>query len=202
MRVQQLHEGQEDKIARLHTRTPVRVYLPLSIRDAIKVSEYGLGSMSKHDAGGGVSQEQGFPVTHSLRNAVEHGDVVLQFWTQAERLSVPDRYKTKVRHRYAQQRYPESQKPMVSLFLLNNKFPWVVYHGILDPHDIDLFHLLRYDETGAPTERSGVNDSLTPEEFNTWIINAYMRHERGGKGKGRRFKMMDLFQQTVPQIYD
>lgn len=202
MRVQQLHEGQEDKIARLHTRTPIRVYLPLSIRDALKVSDYGLGSMSKHDAGGGLSQESGFPVTHSLKVAVQQGDIILQFWTHAERLAVPDKYKTTTRHRYAKQRYPESQKPMVSLFLLNPKFPWVVYHGILDPHNIDLFHLITYDKDGSRVERSGVQDSMTPEEFNSWAINAYLRGERGDRGKGRRFKMMDLFQQTVPQVYD
>ena len=202
MRIENIMEGQEDKIARLHTRTPVRLYLPLSIRDAIRVSEHGLGSISKHDPGGGLSHEEGFPVTHSLRYAVKQGDVVLQFWSFGERLAVPTRYKTKTRHRYAQQRYPESQKPIVSLFLLNDKFPWVVYKGILDPHEIDLFHLITYDKDGNRIERAGVEDSLSPEEFNTWAINAYYRGERGERGKGRRFKMMDLFQQTVPQIYD
>lgn len=202
MRVDQLMEGQEDKIARLHTRTPVRLYLPLNIRDAIRVSESGLGSISKHDTGSGLSHEPGFPVTHTMREAVKQGDVVLQFWDKAERLAVPDQYKTKTRHHFAQQRYPESQKPMVSLFLLNEKFPWAVYHGILDPHQIDLLHLITYDKDGQRIERAGVQDSMTPEEFNVWAINAYYRGQRGERGKGRRFKMMDLFQQTVPQIYD
>ena len=199
----ELMEGQEKAIARLHTRTPLRLYMPLSVRDAIELSEHGLTSMPKHEiASGGLSSELGYPVTHSLKYAMKHGDVVIQFREEARRLKTLPQYTKTSIHKLAVSRYPESQLPIVSLMMLNDKTPWVMYHGSLSPGMVDLYHLITITEKGIPATEIGVQDSLTPEEFEVWTVNVWRTQTKGGSPRPRGQKLIDLMHQARPESYD
>ena len=203
MHIHQLQEGQEQRIERLHTRTLLRLYMPMTVKDALVVREHGLGSIHKHDPGGGLTRLKGFLVTHSLRFAITQGDIVLQFKDVAGHLDVPHEFDTREVHQQAKERYPESQMPMVSLFFLNPANPWVVYKGILGPERIDFYHLVGYDEDGSRMPRGKeVHESLTPYEFDSWVINSWNRRIRTGKPPRPRPRMMDLIRQTAPEVYD
>ncbi len=184
MKIQDLMEGQENQIRNLHTRSTLRLYMPLSVEEAYDVLEHGLSSIGRHQGEtGSISKLEGFPVTHSLRHAMEKGDIVLQFNDIGGHLAVPPHLSNTEMHRLANQHYPESQMPLVSLVLLNNKEPWVEYHSILSKSRMDAFHLSGYDIEGRKTPRTSINDTLTREQFETWVVNSYQRMKKTGKAR-------------------
>lgn len=181
MRITQLREGQERQIARLHTRTILRLYTPLSVEEAIRVPNHGLSSLPHHQGEPGVvKKEGGIPATHELRKAAPYGDIVIQFEDTAEHLSVPKVYNTTGTHAMAEEKYPESQMPLVSWLLLEDDEPSVYYHSILSSNSIMAYHLIGYHTNGSPAHGFSVKDSLKHREFEVWAVNKYQKYRKTG----------------------
>ena len=202
MKIQHLKEGQENQIRNLHTRSTLRLYMPLSVDEAFHVMEHGLSSIQRHQGeAGSISRMEGFPVTHSLRHAMERGDIVLQFNDIGGHLAAPAQFNNTKMHELGTEHYPESQMPVVSLLLLNHKEPWVEYHSILPRSRIDMVHLTGYDLEGRKTPRAGVNDSLSRDQFETWVVNSYQKMAKTGRGGGGRKKSPFTDLRTDPKYW-
>lgn len=181
MNISQLREGQEYQIAHLHTKTPLRLYTPLPVDEAIRVSIHGINSLSHHTGEAGVvRKEEGIPVTHELRRAAPRGDIVIQFVDTAEHLAVPEAYNTAGVHAMAETKYPESQMPVVSWLLLESDEPSVYYTTILPRNRIKAYHLIGYHVDGRPGYGFSVKDTLTHNEFSIWSVNKYQKYKKTG----------------------
>ncbi len=179
MNLTELKQGQDSEIARLHTRSILRLYAPLTVEEAAMVPNHGLSSLPHHQGEPGViKREGGLPVTHELRIAAQYGDVVVQFTDTASHLSVPEAYNTSGVHSMAETKYPESQMPVVSWLLLESKEPSVYYRGILPSRSIKAYHLVGYGEDGSPARGFNIKSSLSHNQFGTWLINKYQKTKK------------------------
>lgn len=187
MDIGQLRRGQEHIIARLTKRSHLRLYAPLSVEDAIQVSQGGLSTAEKHmGASTAFVQLGGFPVTTSVSNAIRHNDIIIQFEGMGKQLEPPPHLNTREHYREAEVMFPDSDLPLVSMALLYSENPWVVFTGSVPPQGVDAYHLVGYDLEGKKTTRDHINVSLSEEQFEIWEVNSYQKMKRTGKGGGGR----------------
>jgi len=147
MNLRQLIEGQKEQIASLSPSAPVTLYHPTDIDGATDI----VTKQNRRDS---------YNVYPSLKHAVKHGNIVVQFYGQGKDIEAPR--KNSKRHgdpTYAEQRFPDSFNPVVSFTLLSLT-PMVYYTGLLSPHNIDKIYMM---QNGRP-------EAMTPEEFLRYSI--------------------------------
>jgi len=147
MNLKQLIEGQREQISKLGPSAPVTLYHPTDIDGAADI----VTEKNRLDS---------YEVYPSLKHAVKHSNIVVQFYGQGKDLEVSER--SSKRHgdqSYAAQRFPDSFNPILSFTLLSLT-PMVYYTGLLSPHNIDKIYVM---QNGRP-------EALTPEEYLRYTI--------------------------------
>ena len=130
MRIQQLIEGQKEQIAGLRPSAPVALYYPTDVEGAAQIV------MQEN------SPEQ-YEVMPSLKHAVAHGDVVVQFYGQGKDLEAPrEASRSAGDQHYAQQTYPDSFNPLISFSLLSQR-PSAIYTGLVSPSNIEKIYVMQ-----------------------------------------------------------
>ncbi len=133
MRIQQLIEGQKEQIAGLRPSAPVALYYPTDVEGAANI-------VTQHNV-----PEQ-YEVMPALKHAVQHSDVVVQFYGRGKDLEAPrGASRSHGDQHYAQQAYPDSFNPLVSFTLLSQR-PSVIYTGLVSPSNIEKIYVMQDDK--------------------------------------------------------
>ena len=180
-----LVEGQNRQIAMLQKRTPLRVFIPMDLERAIELMKYGLdsrpGNVQRELSGKGVVKA--LEVENDLRTAAKEGAIVVGVQVQGRHL-YPASVTSRIQE-YASRRYPESFNPVVSHILLDNPPDnEVILNAQISLSDVTKFYLIRYDGEGFHQRgNTTVLASLTPEEFQEWLILFRQRQVEKASGQ-------------------
>jgi hypothetical protein len=152
MNLRQLIEGQKEQISRLGPSAPVTLYHPTDLDGATDIVTE-------------KNRPNSYKVYPSLKHAVKHGNIVVQFYGQGKDIEAPRK-----RHNdptYAEQKFPDSFNPVVSFTLLSLT-PMVYYTGLLSLHNIDKIYMM---QNGRP-------EAMTPEELLRYSIKVRGNNKR------------------------
>jgi len=152
MNLRQLIEGQKEQIISLSPSSPITLYHPTDINGAANI----LMGQNKLDY---------YPVLPSLKHAVKHGDVIMQFYGLGRHLQTP-----RDNQESAKQQYPDSFNPSVS-FILMSLNPMVYYTGLISPANIDKLYVMN----------NGTPEAMIPSDFMKYAIKdrADRRRQQG-----------------------
>lgn len=180
-----LIEGQSRQIAMLQKHTPLRVFIPMDLTRAVELMKYGLdsrpGNVQRELSGKGVVRA--LEVESNLDTAAKEGAIVVGVQIQGRHL-YPMTSSSRL-EQYAAQRYPMSFNPVVSHLLLDNPpNNEAVLNAQITLNDVTTFYLIRYDGEGFRQRgNTTVLASLTPEEFQEWLILHRQRQTEKASGQ-------------------
>lgn len=159
MKIQKLHEGQENQIANLRKDSVVKLFYPASVRDAIRLvtDQY--------------ESDKPMVVTHNLKSAAKLSDIVIQFWSRGRYLDAPPQIKKERNQELAKKEYPESFNPLVSLSLLSEQNP----QALLTQHP------LVSSIESVYVNLDGKMTKMSPRDFRDWFVKLVRRHREQGR---------------------